>query len=202
MGELLQKASDIPMGGDVVDGIKRGLGYPANLDTVVPQIMANAEFFDDRDCSGYEDCFPPEDWCVLFDFTIEDYGWLPATGYFATYESGVGWKGAHAPNLDRVFIRYVFPSSLNITKIKFTMSALPSGAAWICPNNGSISCGYIDNPIMTLEPQITGSYSMTQVSLGAEEAGVTGFWGYITSVEISGNGENPWDGQGIDCPSS
>lgn len=150
---------------------------------------------DGDECSACDN-----EWCYVWDFTVSDGGWSQATGYQSNYVAGQGWTYGDAVNPDRCFIKLNWPATGNYTYIKVTVSSPLNGNAnyWYFCNNANIGCGRqtFDNCTSNVEYCRTGiDYTTNVISLGFEQSSTnppTPFARYITRVELSGPGANPF----------
>lgn len=152
------------------------------------------------------DCDCDNVWCMEWDFTVDDGGWEPYNGYWSVYVAGVGWKGNVGGSNEGLYVKRVFPSASNITRMIVTNG------------NGQAEIGY-QGFNTTILPATT-----TVVWADNAHANDAGPWEYnfapvavptqgimldrhvngagpipiITKVRLEGTGENPF---GADtCP--
>jgi hypothetical protein len=138
-----------------------------------------------------------EDWNKVWDFTIDNGGWLDrrfGQGVESTYNAGVGW-GRVGTNT-AMWCRYEFPQTVNLLQIEAIFSPYEVGNLHRAGSGASSSESYSNlvqtNPPVGL-PQAILAWQGTRTtnSLAINMTSTAGT-GRLVRVSIAGSGYNPF----------
>jgi len=148
----------------------------------------------EADCSDC-DCTPDE-WCRVFDFTIDDQGWSPdAAAPYGVYDPGIGWRPTHVSSVTSLNISIPFPVDGHVTRFEsFTTPGFDTGGYVGITYTTSGQTAFpltasVDNPERWENLGLDADCSKMRVNPSSGSANEDY---YIYKIVIRGTGANPF----------